>query len=115
MSVRQLLALKRASIQTRIDASTAKEAALVHQLSRLSRQGDGLTDIADGSAFQIAAQSINQARSQSARLTAQRQQLMQVRTELAKEKLALDIADKKLEAEEVKAQRLEASRAADRV
>jgi hypothetical protein len=39
---------------------------------------------------------------------------MQARTDLAKEKLALDIADKKLEAEALKVQRLEASRAADR-
>lgn len=115
MSVRQLLSLKRASIQMQIDALTAKEAALVTKLERLSRQGDGLTDMAGGAAFQIAARSMEHARTQSTQLTAKRQDLAQARASLAKEKLALDIADKKLEAEEKKSARLAASRAADRV
>lgn len=114
MSVRQLLSLKRASLQTRIDALAAKEAALLKTMVRLSRQGDGLSVGSDGADFQIAARSMDQARSQSARLSKERQKLMAARTDLAKEKLALDIADRKLEAEEKKARRLEASRAEDR-
>ena len=115
MSVRQILSLKRASIQTRMDALGAKEAGLLAQLQRLSQLGDGLDNVEDGGAFQIAARSQETARAQSARLDSQRRELAEARIELAKEKLALDIADKKLEAEEIKMKRLAASRAADRV
>lgn len=114
MSVRQILSLKRASLQTRIDALAAKEAALLKSIARLARQGDGLSLGSDGSDFQIAAKSMDQARSQSRRLSKERQELAEARTDLAKEKLALDIADRKLEAEEKKARRLEVSRAEDR-
>ena len=62
---------------------------------------------------EIAARSMQTARAQAVRLEAERRKLAEARIELAKEKLSLDIADKKLAAEEQKAQRLAASRAAD--
>jgi hypothetical protein len=115
MSVRKVLALKRASIQTQIDALGAKEAGLTQERARLKAQGDGLGMGKAEAGFQIAAMAANSARSVIARLDREAKALQEQRLTLAREKLALDIADKKLAAEERKLARLDASRAADRV
>ncbi|MGB3455004.1 MAG: hypothetical protein WBG08_01045 [Litorimonas sp.] len=125
MSLRTILSLKRAALQSRIDALAAQEAGLLSRLSDLAKQGDGLGAGQTGSreagsgeagaAFQIAAQTLERARTLSARLDTERLSLAAQRDALAREKLALDIADARLEAEAGKAARQEASRAADRV
>jgi hypothetical protein len=114
MSLRQILSLKRAAIQTRIDALSAQENGLNQRLSRLQSQGDGLSLGKAGAAFQIAAMAGQSARAEIARLKGQCQSIQGQRLELAREKLSLDIADRKLCAEEQKLARLDASRAADR-
>lgn len=115
MSVRKILALKRASIQTQIDVLVAKEAGLVQQRARLDGQGDGLGLGQVDAGFQVAAMANRSARAVIARLDRDRQALQAQRLTLAREKLSLDIADKKLDVEERKLARLEASRAQDRV
>lgn len=115
MSVRKILALKRASIQTQIDALGAKENRLLQQRARLQDQGDGLGFGPAEASFQIADMAANSARSVMTRLDRERKTLQAQRLSFAREKLTLDIADKKLEAEERKLARLDASRAADRV
>lgn len=115
MSVRKILALKRASIQTQIDALAAKEKGLVRQRARLQGQGDGLGLGKVEAGFQIAAMAGSSARAVIARLNRDCKALQEQRLTLAREKLSLDIADKKLDVEERKLARLEASRAADRV
>jgi hypothetical protein len=117
MSVRQILALKTASVQMRIDAVTAQEAALIAQITRLRGQADAFND-ENGSGpvsadlFAAAAQSMLQARTLAAKLDRQRAQLAEQRQALAREKLSLDVADQKLAEEERKAARLKAARAA---
>jgi hypothetical protein len=115
MSVRKILALKRASIQTQIDALVAKEAGLLQQRARLDAQGDGLELGQADAGFQIAAMANRSARAVIARLDQDGQALRAQRMALAREKLSLDIADKKLANEERKLARLDASRAEDRV
>lgn len=115
MSVRQILSLKRASIQTRIDALSAQENGLRQRLSRLQSQGDGLSLGKAEADFQIAAMAGQSARAETSRLEEQCKNIEEQRLELAREKLSLDIADQKLEIEEKKLARLDASRAADRV
>lgn len=115
MSVRKILALKRASIQTQIDALGAKEAALVQQRARLQDQGDGLGFGQAEAGFQIAAMASSSARAAITKLDRDCKTLQAQRLSLAREKLNLDIADQKLELEERKLARLDASRAADRV
>lgn len=115
MSVRKILALKRASIQTQIDALGAKEAGLAKQRDRLQDQGDGLGLGQAEADFQIAAMAASSARTVIARLERECKALQAQRLSLAREKLTLDIADRKLDVEEQKLARLDASRAADRV
>lgn len=115
MSVRKILALKRASIQTQIDALAAKENGLAQERDRLQDQGDGLGLGQAEAGFQIAAMAASRARAVIARLERDCKALQERRLTLAREKLSLDIADKKLDAEDRKRARLEASRAADRV
>lgn len=114
MSIRQILALKRQSIQTRIDALGAQEASLRQTLVQLAKQTDGLSGDDLEGAFQIAAMANKSVRFQTARLEKDCEALQSQRQILAREKLALDVADHKLETEERKAARLAASRAADR-
>jgi len=115
MSVRQILSLKRASIQTRIDALSAQENSLKQRLSRLESQGDGLSLGNADADFQVAAMAGRSARAEMSRLESQCKTIQEQRLSLAREKLSLDIADRKLEVEEQKLARLDASRAADRV
>ena len=115
MSVRKILALKRASIQTRIDALVAKEARILQQRARLDAQGDGLELGEADAGFQIAAMANRSARAVTARLDKERQAVQAQRQALAREKLSFDIADKKLANEERKQARVDASRAEDRV
>lgn len=115
MSVRKILSLKRASIQTQIDVLVAKEAGLLQQRARLDGQGDGLGLGPVDAGFQIAAMANRSARTVIARLDRDRQALQAQRLALAREKLSLEIADKKLALEERKLARLEASREQDRV
>ncbi|MEM7729392.1 MAG: hypothetical protein AAF311_08965 [Pseudomonadota bacterium] len=114
-AVRRLLSLKRAGLQTRIDALAAQQSALHAGLARLAAQGSGLSGQVDGSDFQVAAKAGGTARARTARLESRLRDLETRKTGLAREKLALDIADRKLAEEESKAARLNASRAADRV
>jgi len=114
MSIRQILSLKQASIQTRIDAISARENAIAQKLDRLSGQGDGLGLGKAEAGFQIAAMAASSARNITAQLTQDRSRLREARLLLAREKLSLDLADRKLELEEQKIARLDASRAADR-
>ncbi|WP_189496129.1 hypothetical protein [Algimonas arctica] len=113
--MRQILALKRASIQTRIDALAAQETGLTQQRARLQEQGDGLGLGEVEAGFQIAAMAGSSARAEIARLDRESQTLKTKRLTLAREKLSLDIADKKLAVESRKLARLEVSRAEDRV
>jgi alpha-D-ribose 1-methylphosphonate 5-triphosphate synthase subunit PhnG len=115
MSVRKILALKRASIQTQIDALVAKEAGLLQQRTRLGAQGDGLELGQADAGFQIAAMANRSARAVIARLDRDAQAFQAQRLTLAREKLSLDIADKKLANEERKRARVDAARAEDRV
>lgn len=115
MSVRKILALKRASIQTQIDVLGAKETGFIQQRARLKNQGDGLSLGQADAGFQVAAMAASSARAVIARLDRECQALQAQRLTLAREKLSLDIADKKLDVEERKLARLDASRAADRV
>jgi hypothetical protein len=115
MPVRKILALKRASIQTQIDALAAKENGLTQQRARLQGQGDGLGLGEAEAGFQIAAMAANSARAEMARLDRESKALKAQRLTFAREKLSLDIADKKLDVEARKDARIEASRAEDRV
>lgn len=115
MSVRKILSLKLTSIQTQIDVLSAKEARLAQERARLQGQGDGLGVGQVDAGFQFAAMAADSARAATLRLDRDRQDLQAQRMTLARQKLSLDIADKKLEAEERKLARLYESRAADRV
>ncbi len=112
--LRRVLALKRAALQTRIDALAARDAKLLREIAAVAAQPDGLAQPGAPGAFQIAARAMDQARERTAQLTAERASLVPDRDALAREKLALDIAERKL-AEQARADaRLAASRAADR-
>ncbi|GLQ21417.1 hypothetical protein ACFFUB_10690 [Algimonas porphyrae] len=109
MALRTLVTLKRAALQTQIDALNAREAVLIRKLTQLDDQTDGALDQAGG--FQRAAMARNTARSLSGQLNREREQVVRQRDTLLRERLTLDIASEKLEADDRAQRRLEASRA----
>lgn len=111
MAVRRILAMKRAALQSRIDALSAQEAGLTRELARLESQGDGLSEHSDDAGFQIAAMAENGARRIALRLECERAALREQVKTLARERLSLDMADTKLEREEKRAAKLVDSRA----
>ncbi|GLQ24369.1 hypothetical protein GCM10007853_22430 [Algimonas ampicilliniresistens] len=115
MSVRKILALKRAAIQSRIDAVGMRETKLTHRIDALHAQGDGLEADSEIGRFQVAAIAGTTTRSISLHLERERDGLREQRQLLARERLSLDIADTRLETAETAEARLTASRAEDKV
>lgn len=111
MAVRQILAMKRAALQSHINSLSAKEMLLSREIDRLKMQPDGLNPGSQSDQFQVAAKTAQGAHRAIIRLQAQKVPLQQEIQALAREKLALDIADKKLAKEERQTERLQASRA----
>lgn len=111
MAVRQILAMKRAALQSRIDALSIKDLALLQDITRLRDQIDGVGASSEPDQFQVAAMTRDGARRVGAHLQKQRQPLQQEIETLAREKLALDIADKKLAEDERRLKKLDDSRA----
>lgn len=114
MPIRQILSLKRAAIQTHIDALTSKIARADQKLVALRAQGDGLTLGDAGAGFQLAAMADRTSRALVLKLERERGDLMRQREAFAREKLSLDIADRKLADEAQRQVRLDLSRADDR-
>lgn len=115
MSLLTILSLKRAALQTRIDAISAKEASLNRKIAEVGAQTNGLGTGEAGAGFQIAAMAARTGRGLSLRWEAERKALAAQRETLVRERLTLDIAERKLSEEAVRWQRLEASRAQDRL
>ena len=85
MSILQIVSLKRAAIQSKIDAIAARETALTHQIIALRNQSDGLGLGEAGAGFQLAAMASQTARQRIHQLELQTADLAQVRTHLARQ------------------------------
>lgn len=101
--------MKRAALQSRIEGLNAREAVLVRKLDQIATQHDG--DLSQTGGFQRAAMARDTARTLSLQLTRERDQILSQREGLLRERLSLDIASEKLEADRRAHKRLEASRA----
>ncbi|MGB6228583.1 MAG: hypothetical protein WBF53_00465 [Litorimonas sp.] len=111
-ALRRLVALKRGVLQSRIDAAGQREAKLARRIAELRAQGDGLAmgEVGEGG-FQLAALAGRSARDTARRLDAERAKIAQGKRELVRERIGLDLAERKL-ADAARAEaRLEESRA----
>lgn len=110
--LRRLVALKRDALQARIDGLGQTQATLTRRIEALRGQGDGLAvgDVARGG-FQLAAMAGNSARNTALQLEAERARVLAERRALVRERVSLDLADRKLDAAQKAQARLLDSRA----
>ena len=112
VALRRIVTLKRDVLQAKIDGLGQQQALLTQRIDQLQSQGDGLSlgNVSLGG-FQLAAMAGESARGTIQKLQRGRAKIMDQRRDLVRERVALDLADRKLADAQKAEQRLQESRA----